>query len=542
MSAGSSVSAARALQRRVEVLAERCATLSGWRRWLTSALAGGGAALAMPPLGLVPLLFVAFPILIWAVDGTRGFRGAFVSGWCFGFGYFVVGLYWIANALLIEPERFAWLLPFAVAGLPALLAIFTGLAAAAYRRFGGRGSGRVLAFAALWAAAEWVRGNVFTGFPWNLTGYAWAPSEGMLQVTAIIGIYGLSLVTLAAVAAPAALWSPERADGTRGTAPWALPAGMLAVLALLWGGGLVRLAGAENGTVEGVRLRIVQANIPQQLKWDDNQRVANVRRFLDLSASPAAPGADPPTHIIWPETAVPFFLNEEPLVISALARIAPEGGVVVTGTPRIHRGASGPTIWNSVIAIDSTGEIAATYDKFHLVPFGEYVPFREWIGLSKITAGAVDFTPGPGPRTVILPGVPAVSPLVCYEVIFPGRVTDPQARPSWLLNVTNDGWYGRSAGPYQHLQIARVRAVEEGLPLVRAANTGISAVVDPYGRILHALPLERTGVIDSPLPERLPGPTVYARYGDALFFGLLGLLALAARLWGRASPERRTIS
>ncbi len=505
--------------------------------------AGAVAALAMPPVGLVPALLLAFPVLVWLVDGAGRRRAAFAVGWWFGFGYFIVGLYWISNALLVDAARFAWLIPFAICGLPALLAIFTGLATLISALWRGRGPGRVLLLAAAWGAMEWLRGHVFTGFPWNLLGYAWADSTAMLQVTAVIGIYGLSLLTVLAAASPAALVDP-RGESAAGR-PWILPAAAFAMLAVLWAGGIARLSEPAAGSVDGVRLRIVQANIPQSLKWDDTQRVANVRRYLDMSAAPAAPGTPPPTHIVWPETAVPFFLNAEPQVIAALAQVAPPGGALITGAPRIERGTAsgeqgGTRIWNSVIGIDSTGGIVATYDKFHLVPFGEYVPFRSILGFAKITPGTVDFSAGPGPRTIDIPGAPPVSPLVCYEAIFPGGVTADEPAPTWLLNVTNDAWYGRSAGPYQHLQIARVRAVEQGLPLVRAANTGISAIVDPFGRVLERLPLGEAGVIDAALPAPLARGTVYARWGDAIFAALL--IFLLGGTYKLRGPSRRRVA
>ncbi len=517
----------------------RIAALQGWRRALVAGLAGGGAALAMPPIGFVPILFVAFPVLLWLIDGARGGRGAFAAGWLFGFGYFLIGLYWIANALLVDAAQFAWLIPFAVCGLPALLGLFTGLAAWAQRRWGGSGTGRVLMLGVFWCGFEWIRGHAFTGFPWNLIGYAWSGSDAMLQLAAVVGIYGLGFLTLLAAAAPAALVPqpdpekfPSLKPNRRLSLDLRLPSVMALLLAAVWVGGVLRLAGPEEGTVPEVRLRIVQANIPQQLKWDEAQRVAHVRRHLELSRLPPAPGEPAPTLIIWPETAVPFFLNAEPRVIEAIAGAAPVGGAIVTGAPRLERDGDGsPRIWNSIMAIDASGALVATYDKVHLVPFGEYVPFREVLSLSKITAGTTDFTPGEGLRTVDIAGAPPVSPLVCYEVIFPGAVVAPDGpAPRWLLNVTNDGWYGRSAGPYQHLQIARMRAIEQGLPLVRAANTGISAVFDARGTIIARLGLDRAGTLDAGLPQARPSPTPYSRFGDAGFAFML--LAGAAGVGG----------
>lgn len=535
---------ASALARFLVRASARIAGLRGWRRALVAGLAGGGAALAMPPVGFVPILFVAFPVLLWLIDGARGGREAFATGWFFGFGYFLIGLYWIANALLVDAAQFAWLIPFAVCGLPALLGLFTGLAAWGQRRWGGSGTGRILMLAVFWCGFEWIRGHAFTGFPWNLIGYAWSGSDAMLQSAAVVGIYGLGFLTVVAAAAPAAFVpqpNPKKAlPPLNPNRPLRLdlrlPGVMALLLAAVWVGGILRLAGPGEGTVPDVRLRIVQANIPQQLKWDEAQRVAHVRRHLELSRRPPAPGEPSPTLIVWPETAVPFFLNAEPGVIEAIAGAAPVGGAIVTGAPRLERdGDAGPRIWNSIMAIDATGALVATYDKVHLVPFGEYVPFRDLLGLSKITAGTTDFTPGEGLQTIDLPGAPPVSPLVCYEVIFPGAVVAPDGpAPRWLLNVTNDGWYGRSAGPYQHLQIARMRAVEQGLPLVRAANTGISAVFDARGRKVAQLGLDRAGILDTELPQARPSPTPYSRFGDASFAFIL-LVAAAG-----VSGARRT--
>jgi apolipoprotein N-acyltransferase len=271
--------------------------------------------------------------------------------------------------------------------------------------------------------------------------------------------------------------------------------------------------------VAGVRLRLVQANIDQRLKWQDGERVRTLQKYLALSTQPGNP---PVTHVVWPETALPYLLSTEPELLRIVARVVPPGGLLLTGAVRVEQPGPQPgRVWNSVHAIDDQGRIVATYDKFHLVPFGEYVPLRHILPIDKITPGTSDFAAGPGPSTVRLPGLPAASPLVCYEAIFPGAVTAPSGpRPQWLLNVTNDAWFGHSAGPHQHFASARLRAVEEGLPLVRAANTGISAVIDPYGRVRAELGLGREGVLESSLPAALP-PTPYARFGNVAFLMLL---------------------
>jgi len=272
------------------------------------------------------------------------------------------------------------------------------------------------------------------------------------------------------------------------------------------------LANAPEAMVPVVTLRIVQPDIRQQLKWRDDQRAANFAKLMRLSRAPSDRSL---TAIIWPETAAPFFLASDQRLRSILAQAVPDDGLLITGASRIMPPRQKPRrIWNSVHAVDGTGSVRATYDKFHLVPFGEYVPFRKWVSLPKITLGAVDFSRGPGPRTLRLNGLPPVSPLICYEVIFPGNVARSDDRPAWLLNVTNDAWFGISSGPHQHLASARMRAVEEGLPLVRAANTGISAVFDGYGRRVATLGLGEEGVIDAPLPVALGAPPLYSRMGD----------------------------
>ncbi|WP_119461537.1 apolipoprotein N-acyltransferase [Rhodospirillaceae bacterium SYSU D60014] len=528
--------------------------LEGWRRARFALLLGALAALAMPPVHAVPLLFIAFPGLIWLIDGVRRPAAAFAVGWWFGLGHFSVGIYWIAHALLTEPEKFAWMIPFVVGGLAALLAVFPGLAALTARLAWNAGLGggvaRILVLAIAWTGFEWLRGWIFTGFPWNLLGYVWAFSEPMIQFAAIAGIWGLSLVTLiaaglpavcadgisrdfspAAGASPAGHHARQWLSWSRGMGP---VAASLLILAGLWVGGALRLVSADEQTVEGVTLRLVQAGIDPSRKGRDGSREEQLAKHLRLTLD--TPGFDSVSHVVWPETAVPFLIEREPQIRSALATAAPAGGMLLTGAPR-GAPASGPLaqVWNSMVAIDEAGTVLGTFDKFHLVPLGEYVPLRDFLPfLSKITPGSIDFSAGPGPQTLRLPGLPPVSPLICYEVIFPGAVVDDEARPGWMLNLTNDAWFGISSGPYQHFASARLRAVEEGLPLVRAANTGISGVVDAYGRVTARLGLGETGVLDVPLPKPAPGLTPYARFGDwslAAFLALVGLVAVALRRW-----------
>jgi apolipoprotein N-acyltransferase len=259
----------------------------------------------------------------------------------------------------------------------------------------------------------------------------------------------------------------------------------------------------------------VQASIPQTEKWKAEFKERNLRRHMALSLKDRP---DWVTHVIWPEMAATYYVETDPEMRRLLSRAAPPAGWLITGAPR--RDETG--LHNSAIALDSAGSVVGVYDKFHLVPFGEYVPFRDYLPIEKITHGSGGYSPGPGPRTIRFPGLPPVSPLVCYEVIFPGAVMDREDPAEWLLNLTNDGWYGATAGPYQHLAIARLRAIEEGAPMVRAAYTGVSAIIDPYGRIIQRIGLNQIGVLDTPLPKPLLREwflqrTIYAKFGELIF-------------------------
>ncbi len=494
--------------------------LAGWRRRGLAFALGAIAVAAQPPVHLLPVLLVSFTGLVWLMDGAVSRRAAFGCGWWFGLGYFVAGLYWISFAFLVEAAKFGWMIPFAVFGLSAALAVYCGLVTLLTRLLPCSGSGRVLVLAAVWAAVEWLRGLAFTGFPWNPMATVWAPWDAMMQLASVTGMFGLSLVTVLIAAAPAAV----TANG--GHRRWLPPAAAGVLLCVVWAAGAVRLAGAGAEAVPGVLLRLVQPNIDQRLKWRPDLRQGHFIRYLNMSRADGGP-----THVIWPETAAPFVMANDAERRRIMATAVPPGGLLLSGSVRSTARSGRPfRAWNSLHALDESGQIVATYDKFHLVPFGEYVPLRSILKFAKLTAGRSDFTPGPGPRTLVLPGLPPVSPLICYEAIFSGRVSDRGARPGWMLNITNDAWFGISSGPYQHLANARFRAVEEGLPLVRAANTGISAIVDSHGRITASLALGTAGVLDAALPRAIT-PTLFVRFGDWLLFALIAVCAAAGCLW-----------
>jgi len=509
--------------------------LHGWRRHGTATLLGAGAALALPPIHLVPALLAGLVGLVWLLDGTRRWRGAFAAGWWFGLGWFAVGLHWIAHALLVDAARFGWMIPLAVGGLAAVLAVFTGLGTllAGVVWHPGRPS-RVMILAGAWTLAEALRGWAFTGFPWNQPATVWMPWPAPLQAAAVVGALGLSALTVLALAAPAVLVDTGARRWRRGGLVALAIAAML--VPAVWG--QARLVRLEPSAVEGIRLRLVQPNYTQAEKWDPTRRDLNLLDQVDMSR---APGFQEITHVIWSETASVFPLTTDVARRRLVANAAPPGGLLLTGAPRATPPVqSSFQVWNSLIALTPDAGVAGVYDKHHLVPFGEYVPFRNVLPIDKITPGSIDFTPGPGPLTMHLPGTPAVSPLICYEVIFPGHVVDPADRPAWMVNVTNDAWYGISPGPFQHFASARLRAVEEGVPLVRVANTGISAVIDPLGRVTGRLDLGTRGVLDADLPEALP-PTLFARLGILAPLALALALLAAGVLGNRVRHEPRAV-
>jgi len=524
-------------RRTLHDLRYRFAGLIGWRLWLVILLLGALTAFALPPWNWFLLIVPGFTGLLLTIQSAGRARSAFAAGWWFGVGHFAAGFYWIAHAFLVDAATYGLLAPLAVAALAAGLALFPGTVALLLwlfeRRLNLSVLGRICLFAGLWATSEWIRGWIFTGLPWNLIGTVWDGSDTMVQFVGFGGVYVLGLLTLIAATCPLAVI--DQAPALR---RWGTVAAGFGLLALVFAAGHWRLSAVEPAWVDGVRLRLVQPNIPQHLKWKADLRASHVKTQIDLSRSPAKPG-EGPTHIIWAETAVPFNLSHDPPLIRLLGSIAPKGGHLITGAPRGELGGEGgPAYWNSLHVIDDGGVLSATYDKVHLVPVGEYVPMRGILGFSKLTAGRVDFSPGSGSPVLDIPGLPPVAPLICYEVIFPAEVTALGSRPAWLLNVTNDAWFGMSAGPYQHLAAARLRSIEMGIPLVRVANTGISAVTDPYGRIIKRLDLGRQGTLDSGLPVRLASAPPYGRWGDWITAMVLVFVVVLSLVFLRPSGIR----
>jgi apolipoprotein N-acyltransferase len=522
----------------------------GWRRLIISALAGGVGALSMPPFSLLPALFFAMPVLVWLLDGIepattwwqRLFGPSFRVGWAFGFGWFVVSLHWLGSAFFIEPDTFAWAAPLAIVGLPAFLAIFFGLGTALAKLMWSDGGQRVLALAGALSLTELARGHLLTGFPWALPGYALSGPEPLMQMAALFGVYGMGLVALITAATPALIWPGGGQTLTRRLAPFT--AAVLG-LGLAAGWGYWRIANTEITMRPDIRLRLVDPALPQEQKWLPGNQDRVFAQLLELSVDPPGVGSAPldsVTQLIWPEAALPFFVAERPDALSKISRLLPPSTVLITGTVRREPAVTGPgldpdaPLTNAIVAINDVGEVVAGYDKRRLVPFGEYVPFGPIlaaVGLGPLAAGLSTFVPGDAVQAPFAPpGTPALLPLICYEAIFSGGL-GPQTRTAqWLLNLTNDAWFAGSIGPAQFFEQARLRAVEEGLPMVRVANRGTSAIIDPLGRIVGSLDGSTPGVLDGPLPFPVK-VTIARRYLLAPFlimlFVTLGIVLIRNR-------------
>ena len=472
---------------------------AGKRPWLFAVSLGVLSVLALPPVHAVPVLLLTIPGFLWLAGRASGWRQAAWWGFGFGFGHQLAGLYWITHSLFTDIGRWWWLVPVAAPGIALPMATFSMIPAVVAWRLRA-GWPRVLGFAAAWVAAELLRGVLFTGFPWNLLGTVWAFSALPLQLASVVGVHGLSLLTVLLAGLPA----------VRNRRAWL--AGM-AVLTLWMGFGAWRLSLPMPPDAD-VQLVLVQGNVGQDTKWDPARRMPIFQRYLDLSAEGAAAAAPgQPILVIWPETASPFLLAQDPEARRMAAAILPPGGLLLAGSVRAEWEPDGRLreLFNSLVIVDSQAQVVGVFDKAHLVPVGDYMPLGGILPIRMVTGG-VDFSAGSGPGILRLPGgLPAPGPLICYEVIFAGRVVGTE-RPGWLLNVTNDGWFGFSAGPFQHLAAARMRAVEEGLPMVRAAQTGISAVFDATGRERGRLSLGAGGVLVARLPTSLP-PTAFSMLG-----------------------------
>lgn len=499
-------------------LRARLLAVTGWRRFLIAAVLGGLLALAQAPFFLWPLAFFCVAgLLLLTAEAGRG-AGYFLSVFAFAFGHFAAGWYWIGYAFFVDAERFAWLLPLPVLILPAFLGLFPAFGAWVMRRLGPEAEPwRSLLFVAGFTLGDWARHLPFRGFPWNPMGQVWADTAPVMQIAAHIGTWGLGAVTmlLAALLALTVL-KPGRASAVAALAAFAL-------FAALGFAGQQRLAQNPTEVFPDIWMRLVQPSVPQTLKWRDDLRQQHLVAHADLTR---VEPERPLTHVIWPETAIPYLLDEQPGLRAALARLVPPEGQLIAGGIRREQEQDGTRrVYNSIFALDERGAIVGRYDKAHLVPFGEYLPLRRWLrplGIDAIAGDGGDFTAGTDTGPMILPGaLPLIRPLICYEIVYANEVMDhglPKA--AMMLNLTNDAWFGPSTGPHQHFAAARMRAVEQGVPVVRAANNGITAIIDAYGRVLGRLDLDAVGVLDGPLPVPANAITPYSRFGDWPLLGL----------------------
>ncbi|AHC73400.1 apolipoprotein N-acyltransferase [Candidatus Endolissoclinum faulkneri L5] len=499
---------------------------------------GAATSLSLAPLHLLPLSFGHAAILVLVANSTS-VRLAAWRAWLWAFGYHISGLHWIANAMLVNPKEDAWLIPFANIGLPAILAVYAAVAGGLAKHLFKCGWQLWIGLSATYASAEWVRGHALSGFPWNLpsaTVDGWLP---LLQSASVIGSYGLSLLVLLVTMLPV-IWIDRKTSIQQRIL---ITAASCLLLILIIGWGALRLATIPKltdpkGVVPGVVVKIVQGNVPQRDKWNPLLKSKHIKRYLSMSKqrrkdSIRAPGLVcnyMPTVVVWPETAVTYLMNDKSNLMRELFLSVPHKGNLIFGAPYIAQTDNKYRLYNRIFALDSQANVVWTFDKTHLVPFGEYTPLSGKLAISRMVRSKLDFTPGIGPLTMNLQGAPPVSLLVCYEAIFPGKTVDPKRRPSWLLNVTNDAWFGRWSGPYQHLAISRLRAIEQRLPMIRVANTGISAVIDAAGRIVTSISMGITASIDTPLPTALAKP-MFSITGDIPFFIMVLSLLLVGNCW-----------
>ena len=495
--------------------------IARWRTVGLALLAGVSAALAHPPFGLL-IGLLGFGLLMHLLDRpdqVRPLRSAFWRGWLAGSAYFLISTWWVGEAFLVDFEAHGWQAPFAVGFLAGGLGLLWGAAGVVYRLLRPEGAWRVLTFAAVFALFEWLRGHILTGFPWDLPGEAWRAGGLVSQSAWLMGVYALSFVTLAISAAPA-LWFAN--DTSRSKWLASAVSGLVLVSLLIFGA--ARLSGSSSAPTP-LTVRVVQANIEQAAKWTPESFRTIFDTYTQLTAAPA-PGGTVPQLVIWPESAIPAdsgaYLAEGSWTRAALMEALKPGQILVMGAVRTESAAGDTRYFNAVLALrrDVTGLTPlAGYDKHHLVPFGEYMPMDKLmgaIGFKALVHVSDGFTPGPEPAPIRIDGLPLVQPLICYESLFPGFVRRDRPRPGWIANVSNDAWFGQTSGPWQHLNLASYRSIEDGIPMVRATPTGVSALVDAYGRPLRLLGPGKKGVIDAALPATAPsGP--YRVFGDLLF-------------------------
>jgi len=500
---------------------------------LACILSGWIAAFAMAPVSCWPLMFVGISGLYWLYTHCEKPMHAWLAGFLFALGYFVTGLWWIGNALLVDGNDFRWVWPISVIGLPTLLGLFTGTYLAIARMISDpRTLKGMITFAFFLTVSEWTRGHAFTGFPWNLYGYTWADTLPMAQGFYLFGAFGMTFITL--------LWAATPGLMLVHTKPWnrkgrlAIPVILTMLMLFLWGQN--RLADNPTKYDPGTGIVVVQPNIAQTMKWDPKAVQDNFDKIISLSKGATFNDPQPRSvFVVWPETAIGpsvYTVGANVDLMQKVLKSYKGDSYLVTGILKRDEDASGNiTFSNSIAFLDNQIELLNQYSKTHLVPFGEFIPFQKWIPLKPVVEYK-GFEPGKGATTFTKANVPPFSPLICYEIIFPDQVTPKSGvRPQWIVNVTNDGWYGDSAGPHQHFAQTRLRAIEEGLPVVRSANTGISGIIDPLGRVIDQGDIFHEATIVSLLPRSIEKPSPWWPWilQPLLFFASISWMLLSLR-------------
>lgn len=486
-------------------------------------ISGALLSLAFVPIYFFPAVFISLSVFYLLLEKEIAKKSAtkkevFYLGFAFGFGHFLTGIYWISISLLVDAEKFAWLIPFALTLIPGVLAIYFGVFALLYfwvnKKLSFKYSHqKIILFALLWLFVEILRSNLLSGFPWNLLGYVWMFNLNFAQIASIFGVYGLSLFAVLVALLPVLFWKRKAQFSDKIYAAL--------VILFLCGNFLFGYFHIDDSKIiadEKIKIRLVQADVKQDLKWNGEDRYRNFLKHIALTNS-----ADPKDlkAVIWSESSVPYLLNKSPQLLEYTKYAVPQNGVLITGALRMKENVSDKKdveVWNSIFVLNEKG-ISDFYDKHHLVPFGEYVPFHQFLSflfldsvVDQITGGGRGFSEGKGAQTINLEGF-SFSPLVCYEAIFSSKVIDKKNIPDVFVNLTNDAWFGNSSGPYQHFDMTRMRAIEYGIPLIRVANTGITAFVDPFGRVISQLPRNKMAIEDITLVKSNLN-SIYLRLGN----------------------------
>jgi apolipoprotein N-acyltransferase len=503
---------------------QRARELLGWQRNIVLFLIGATCLFLFAPFNVWPLVLFVIPLFFMMLDESIYARRAAWDGFWFGYGYFMAGTYWIAISLTVDADQFAWLIPFSLLGLSAIFAVYFVVLALAYHRLKTQNStANLFLFSVLWVLVEYLRSIGTFGFPWNLIGYSMVEVFPVLQLASLVGVFGLSfLVMLVAASLVPLMKGVSRRYKRRWCA--AMLMGVICVTCYTQHQASQAVLSDDKPT----RIRLVQPNIAQQMKWDH----AQVEFILNTLAGLTGVKSDSPSPdvIIWPESAVPFLLQEDSVWPQRVAQWLPPHALLLTGVVSEFQGHYA----NSLIVLDAAGKVRAHYNKRQLVPFGEFVPLRGILPIQRIVPGSADFTRGTSTDKVSVSGVPDFMPMICYESAFPWHAASNASRSRWLLTITNDAWFGRSPGPYQHLVMSRMRAVEQGLPVIRAGNTGISAVIDASGTVIQSLGLGRQGVLDAALPVA-HGITIYARYGEWINLSLILTILLLVLVYRKTT-------